>query len=170
MMTFSYVDKSDLNKETIEYFQSVNEFIDEDDNCMFFVVSDNDDIKCVFCASYLINFTRISLSFATKEKDRRKGYFEFGFYMFMEMVKNNSSIQAVYIDPIHEASSKLCKRYQLDKYLRNNYCFHNPNFDPRYEELYEMIKEKKSIEEIASFCEDDEIMTLTFNNWNSFRK
>lgn len=168
MMTFSYVDLNSITDTDYELFKSINEWICKDSLTQVYVVKDNDDIKSVFCLCHNYSYIEFELSFGTKERERHKGYCDFGFHMIMEIIKNNPSIKGVIIDSINETTDFLCKKYEIFEFPDNLYYFSNPNFNPKYKELSALIDANTSLEDLIAFCEDDEIMLAILNYWLGF--
>lgn len=168
MMTFSYVDLNSITDTDYELFKSINEGFYPNNLTQIYVVKDNEDIKSVFCIEVSWPTTEVTFSAGTKESERNKGYFEFGFYMILEIIKSNPSIQKLIIYARHDATIKFCEKYGLPNYNDFSYYFENPNFNPKYNELRSLIDANTSLEDLIAFCEDDEIMLAILNYWLRF--
>lgn len=162
-MTFSYVDLNTISDEEYEYLLSINRWINKEPQTEVYVVKDHGDIKSVFCLKQDNNFTEKELCFGTKECERHKGYCDFGFYMILEVIKNNPSIKGAIIVSINKATEKLCERLKIPKYL--DYYFSNPNFDPKYEELEIMVNAGIPLKALVEFCDNDEVMLKVLDLW-----
>lgn len=169
-MTFSYVDISTISDEEYEYLLSINEWIDKAPQTQVYVVKDHNDIKSVFCLKQDYTYQdytymELELCFGTKERERHKGYCSFGFYMILEVIKNNPSIKEVLIIPINKETDLLCEKAKISGVPNFAYHFNNPNFNPKYEELESKIINGISLEEIVEFCDNDETMLNVLDLW-----
>lgn len=164
-MTFSYVDLNTISDEEYEYLLSINEWINKEPQTQVYVVKDHNDIKSVFCLKQDWNYTGLELCFGTKEKEQNNGYCTFGFYMILEIIKNNPSIKGVLIDSINSTTALLCKKLKILETPYNMYYFYNSNFNSKYDELEKMIIDRTPLEEIVEFCGNDEIMLGILDIW-----